>query len=123
MQDRLEPEDLRVLVKKAQDAAELGAHLTSQLLTFARRRTQDVQTIQLNELLLSVTEMLRRTLGDHVSLSSSLSPDLWHTQADPGQFQNAIVNLAVNGRDAMPTGGEICRKTPQHDLGRGSTRG
>ena len=107
VQDRLQPEDLRVLVKKAQDAAELGAQLTSQLLTFARRRTQDVQTIQLNELLLSVTEMLRRTLGDHVSLSSSLSPDLWHTQADPGQFQNAIVNLAVNGRDAMPKGGRI----------------
>jgi PAS domain S-box-containing protein len=111
VQDRLEPEDLRVLVKKAQDAAELGAQLTSQLLTFARRRTQDVQTIQLNELLLSVTEMLRRTLGDHVSLSSSLSPDLWHTQADPGQFQNAIVNLAVNGRDAMPRGGRIFVET------------
>ena len=46
------------MVKKAQDAAELGAQLTNQVLTFARRRTQDVQTIQLNELLLSVTEML-----------------------------------------------------------------
>ena len=107
VQDQLERDDLRNLVKKAQDASELGAQLTSHLLSFARRRTQDVQTIQLNELLLSVTEMLRRTLGEHVSLSSSLAQDLWETQADPSQFQNAIVNLAVNARDAMPKGGRL----------------
>ena len=111
VQDQLEREDLRQLVKKAQDAAELGAQLTSQLLTFARRRTQDVQTLRLNELLLSVTEMLRRTLGDHVSLSSSFAPDLWETQADASQFQSAIVNLAVNARDAMPKGGRLIIET------------
>ena len=89
------------------DAAELGAQLTGQLLTFARKRTQELQTIQLNELLLSVTDMLHRTLGEQVSLSKSLSPSLWDTLADPNQFQTAIVNLAVNGRDAMPNGGRI----------------
>ena len=111
VQDQLERPDLRQLVKKAQDAAELGAQLTNQLLSFARRRSQDVQTLQLNELLLSVTEMLRRTLGDHVSLSSSFAPDLWETQADASQFQSAIVNLAVNARDAMPKGGKLIIET------------
>jgi PAS domain S-box-containing protein len=111
VQDKLEREDLRVHVKKAMDAAELGAQLTSQLLSFARKRTQELQTIQLNELLLSVTDMLHRTLGEQVSLSKSLSPSLWDTLADPNQFQTAIVNLAVNGRDAMPNGGRIYIET------------
>jgi PAS domain S-box-containing protein len=109
--DQLERDDLRQLVKKAQDAAELGAQLTNQLLSFARRRSQEVQTLRLNELLLSVMEMLRRTLGDHISLSSSFTPDLWETEADSSQFQNAIVNLAVNARDAMPKGGRLIIET------------
>jgi PAS domain S-box-containing protein len=111
VQDKLEREELRVFVKKAMDAAELGAQLTSQLLSFARKRTQELQTIQLNDLLLSVTDMLHRTLGEQVSLSKSLSPDLWDTLADPNQFQTAIVNLTVNGRDAMPNGGRIYIET------------
>jgi signal transduction histidine kinase len=111
VQDQLDREDLKRLVKKAQDAAALGARLTDQLLTFARRRQLDVQTLRLNDLVLSVGEMLRRTLGDHVTFSSSLAPDLWDTQADPGQFQSAIVNLAVNGRDAMPKGGKLIIET------------
>ena len=109
LEEKLDREDLRKLARKAQDAAALGAQLTDQLLTFARRRSQDVQTLRLNELLLSVMEMLRRTLGDHVSLTSTLSGDLWETEADPSQFQSAIVNLAVNARDAMPKGGRLVR--------------
>ena len=71
-----------------------------------------MQTLRLNELLLSVMEMLRRTLGDHVSLTTTLSADLWETEADPGvQFQSAIVNLAVNARDAMPKGGRLIIET------------
>lgn len=111
LEEKLDREDLRKLAKKAQDAAALGAQLTDQLLTFARRRSQDVQTLRLNELLLSVMEMLRRTLGDHVSLTSSLSANLWETEADPSQFQSAIVNLAVNARDAMPKGGRLIIET------------
>jgi nitrogen-specific signal transduction histidine kinase/CheY-like chemotaxis protein len=119
VEEQLEREDLRKLVEKAQEAAALGAQLTDQLLTFARRRAQDVRTIQLNELLLSVTEMLRRTLGDHVSLSSSLSPELWETEADASLFQSAIVNLAVNARDAMPKGGRLIIETRNTSLDAG----
>jgi PAS domain S-box-containing protein len=116
LEERLDREDLRKIARKAQDAAALGAQLTDQLLTFARRRSQDVQTLRLNELLLSVMEMLRRTLGDHVSLTSSLSANLWETEADPSQFQSAIVNLAVNARDAMPKGGRLVIETRNTDL-------
>jgi PAS domain S-box-containing protein len=111
VQDQLHREDLRGLVKKAQDAAELGAELTDRLLTFSKKRQLDPQALRLNELVLSVAELLRRTLGDHITLTSSLSPDLWPTLADSSQFQSTIVNLAVNARDAMPKGGKLIIET------------
>ena len=55
--------------------------------------------------------MLRRTLGEHITLSTSLARDVWATRADPGQFQSAIVNMAVNARDAMPQGGKLVVET------------
>ena len=55
--------------------------------------------------------MLRRTLGEHITLSTSLARDVWPTRADPGQFQSAIVNMAVNARDAMPQGGKLVVET------------
>ena len=85
--------------------------LTDQLLTFARRRHMDAQIIQLNDLVVSITDMLRRTLGEHIMLSTSLARNIWATRADPGQFQSAIVNMAVNARDAMPQGGKLVVET------------
>ncbi len=99
------------LLKDAQDAAALGSKLTDQLLSFSRRQHLDPQVIQLNDLVVSITDMLRRTLGQHISLSTSLARDLWSTKADPGQFQSAIVNMAVNSRDAMPNGGKLVVET------------
>jgi PAS domain S-box-containing protein len=111
MEPRLADEDSRALLKEAQDAAGLGSKLTDQLLTFARRRHMDAQVIQLNELVVSVTDMLRRTLGEDITLSTSLAHEVWATRADPGQFQSAIVNMAVNARDAMPNGGKLVVET------------
>jgi PAS domain S-box-containing protein len=111
LEPQLKTEDQRSLLKEAQDAAALGSKLTDQLLTFGRRRHMDVHVIQLNELVVSIAGMLRRTLGEHVTLSTLLARDAWPTRADPDQFQSAIVNMAVNSRDAMPQGGKLVIET------------
>jgi PAS domain S-box-containing protein len=111
LEPRLSNEESRVLLKEAQEAAALGSKLTDQLLSFARRRHLDAHVIQLNDLVVSITDMLRRTLGEHISLSTSLARDVWPTRADPSQFQSAIVNMAVNARDAMPQGGKLVVET------------
>ncbi|NJO32746.1 MAG: PAS domain S-box protein [Rhodospirillales bacterium] len=111
LEPRLNNDESRALLKEAQDAAGLGSKLTDQLLTFARRRHMDAHVIQLNDLVVSITDMLRRTLGEHITLSTSLAREAWPTRADPGQFQSAIVNMAVNARDAMPQGGKLVVET------------
>jgi PAS domain S-box-containing protein len=116
LEPRLNNEESRALLKEAQDAAGLGSKLTDQLLTFARRRHMDAHVIQLNDLVVGITDMLRRTLGEHITLSTSLARDVWPTRADPGQFQSAIVNMAVNARDAMPEGGKLVVETRNIEL-------
>jgi len=111
LEPHLASDDSRALLKEARDAAALGSKLTDQLLTFARRRHMDTQIIQLNDLVVGITDMLRRTLGEHITLSTSLAREVWLTRADPGQFQSAIINLAVNARDAMPQGGKLVVET------------
>ncbi len=76
-----------------------------------KRHHMDAPVIKLNELIIAITAMLRRTLGEQVALSTSLSRDLWPTRADPSQFQSAILRLAVNGSDAMPNGGKLVVET------------
>ena len=111
LEQHLDGDVPKELLKAAQDAADLGSKLTDQLLTFARRRHMDAQVIQLNDLVVRITDMLRRTLGEHITLSTSLAREVWATRADPGQFQSAIVNMAVNARDAMPKGGKLVVET------------
>jgi PAS domain S-box-containing protein len=111
LEPRLTSEEALILLKEAQDAVALGAKLTDQLLTFARRRHLDAHVIQLNVLVVNTADMLRRTLGEHIRLSTSLAADAWSTRADPDQFQSAIVNMAVNARDAMPKGGKLVIET------------
>jgi PAS domain S-box-containing protein len=111
LEPQLDREQQNVLLKEAQDAAMLGSKLTDQLLTFARRRHMDAQVIQLNDQVIGITDMLRRTIGEHVMLSTSLARDVWPIRADPGQFQSAIVNMAVNARDAMAQGGKLVIET------------
>jgi PAS domain S-box-containing protein len=111
LEPQLLTDDQRSLLKEAQDAAALGSKLTDQLLTFARRRHMDAHVVQLNELVVNIADMLRRALGEHITLSTSLARDAWPTRADPDQFQSAIVNMAVNSRDAMRQGGKLVIET------------
>jgi PAS domain S-box-containing protein len=111
LEPQLSTDDQRSLLKEAQDAVALGSKLTDQLLTFARRRHMDAHVIQPNELVVNIADMLRRALGEHITLSTSLARDAWPTRADPDQFQSAIVNMAVNSRDAMPKGGKLVIET------------
>ena len=108
---RNENDGLRKMLRDAQDAADLGAKLTSRLLAFARRSHLEPQILGLNDLVLNVTSMLRRTLGEHISLSTVLAPDLWPVKVDPPQAESSLVNLAINARDAMPKGGKLVVET------------
>jgi PAS domain S-box-containing protein len=108
---RLKDEKDRKLLKRAQDAADMGARLTARLLTFARRRKLEPVMVNLNELILGMAELLRRTIGEPIQMSSVLASSLWPTKADPSEIENAILNLAINARDAMPSGGKLIIET------------
>ncbi|MEZ5818828.1 MAG: PAS domain S-box protein [Hyphomicrobiaceae bacterium] len=108
---RLEDEKLSVLLKRAQDAAEMGARLTSRLLTFARRRQFSPAPLNLNEQVMGMVDLLRRALGEDIDLNARLAPRLWTVRADPSEVENAVLNLAINARDAMPRGGRLVIET------------
>ena len=98
-------------LKRAQGAAEAGARLTSRLLTFARRRRLEPEIVDLNEQVRAMLELLTRTLGENIQLSTRLAYDLWKTQIDQSEIESAILNLAINARDAMPDGGKLVIET------------
>jgi signal transduction histidine kinase len=92
-------------------AGERAARLAQQLLSFARREVVRPRVLDLTGVVLEMDELLRRTLGEHVVLRTSLAPDLWPIMADYGQLEQVLVNLAVNARDAMPDGGTLTLDT------------
>jgi two-component system cell cycle sensor histidine kinase/response regulator CckA len=91
--------------------ANRAASLVRQLLAFSRRQTLRPQVLDLNESLSDLTMLLRRLIGERVTLDTDLGRDLWPVKADQSQFEQVIVNLAVNARDAMPEGGTLLLKT------------
>ncbi|HEY8538667.1 MAG TPA: PAS domain-containing protein, partial [Steroidobacteraceae bacterium] len=94
-------------VHTAMRAAVRGADLTRRLLTFARRQILDPTVVDLNRQLTAFKDLLQRTLGESIEVQLVQSPDIWHVRIDVGQFENAILNLAINARDAMPEGGRL----------------
>jgi PAS domain S-box-containing protein len=98
-------------VHTAMRAAVRGADLTRRLLAFARREILDPAVLDLNRQLSGLTELMQRTLGESVEVRMVQAHELWHTRVDAGQFENAILNLAINARDAMPQGGRLTVRT------------
>jgi signal transduction histidine kinase/ActR/RegA family two-component response regulator len=94
-------------VEQIRRASERAANLTRQLLSFARRDVVQAEVIDVNAIVAEVEQLLRRTIGEHVELVSSLQDDLWAVTIDPGQLEQILVNLAINARDAMPDGGRL----------------
>ena len=92
--------------------------LTSRLLAFSRQQPLVPTTLDANRLVAGICELLRRTLGGTVSLETVLAAGLWRTEADINQLENAILNLAVNARDAMPNGGKVTIETANCYLGK-----
>ncbi len=88
-------------------AAERSSMLTRQLLAFSRKQAIHPQAINLNHLIVNMEKMLRRLIGEHIAMITVLEPDLWSVQADPGQIEQAIMNLVVNACDALSLVGAL----------------
>ncbi|MGY8667221.1 ATP-binding protein [Bradyrhizobium sp. UFLA05-109] len=107
---------LAAIAQLIDDAATRGAEITSQLLTFARRQPLDPREIDVNGLVVETARLLKPILGEHIEIDAELANDAWFAMADPSQLSSAIVNLAVNARDAMPGGGKLTLRTANRVL-------
>ena len=108
---RQQSDQLQARVDTALRTVERGERLTEQLLAFARRQPLARATIDLNVQLRRMTELLARTVGSGIAIHTDLAADLWPVNADATQLELAVINLAINARDAMPGGGELGIRT------------
>jgi CheY-like chemotaxis protein len=99
-----------------QDAGERAANLTLQLLAFSRKQILTPRLLNLNAVVVDAERMLSRLIGEDIEITTNLQPDLSQIRIDPGQLQQVIINLAVNARDAMPTGGRLSIATSEIDV-------
>ena len=108
-------------LQQIRKAGERAASLTGQLLSFARKQIADPQVTNLNDLILNTDKLLRRLIGEDIELVTLADINLTRVKVDPGQFEQVMVNLAVNARDAMPKGGKLILATEQVVLGQEHT--
>ncbi len=105
------------LISSALDGADRAAALTHRLLAFSRIQPVDPQPLDANALVLGMSSILHSTLGAHVDVATVLAKDLWLTRVDANELESAILNLAVNARDAMPNGGQLTIETANLEFG------
>ncbi|WP_165820254.1 PAS domain S-box protein [Microvirga sp. KLBC 81] len=98
-------------VDNAVEGAKRAAQLTHRLLAFSRQSPLQPEVVDLNKIVAGMSELLRRTIGENIAIETVLAGGLWRTEADPNQLESAILNLAVNARDAMPEGGKLTLET------------
>ncbi len=103
--------DVARFVEGAIDGAQRAATLTQRLLAFSRQQALSPEPLVINKLVAGMSELLIRTLGEQIKVETVLAAGLWQVKADPAQLENAILNLAVNARDAMPDGGRLTIET------------
>ena len=111
LDDKLKP-----LAESVRMASERGADLTRRLLAFSRRQMLEPRPTDIRELLASMEPLMHRTLGEHIEIKTVHAAGLWYATIDPGQLENAVLNLAVNARDAMPNGGRLTIETSNVEL-------
>ena len=105
----------------ASTSAQRAAALTHRLLAFARRQSLDTRPNDINRLIVNMEDLLRRTLGEQIELQSTLAANLWTAFTDANQLESAILNLAINARDAMPDGGRLTIETTNTRLDKAYT--
>lgn len=98
-------------IDNALEGAQRATQLTGRLLAFSRQQPLDPQSVDANKLVGGMSEMLRRTIGEQLKVETVLAAGLWRTLVDPSQLENALLNLCVNARDAMPGGGRLTIET------------
>src|SRR5256885_1350252 len=103
--------ELAMIAKLIDEAADRGANLTKHLLAFARKQPLQPREIDVNALVLETAKLLHPTLGEHIQITPLLAADAWTAMVDPNQLSTAILNLALNARDAMPNGGKLALET------------
>jgi CheY-like chemotaxis protein len=108
--------DAERYITAAQASANRAAALTHRLLAFSRRQTLDPKPTPANALILSMVELIQRTVGPQIAVRTMLAEPLWTVLCDPHQLENAILNLAINARDAMPDGGTLMIETANTTL-------
>ena len=108
--------DVERYISTAQGAANRAAALTHRLLAFSRRQTLDPKATDVNRLVGSMTDLINNTLGPEIEMTMTTAPDLWTTLVDPNQLENALLNLCINARDAMPNGGKLKIETANRTL-------
>ena len=115
--DELKPEDpLLPKVQAIQQAADRATTLTRQLLAFSRKQLLELKVVDVNAIVNDMERLLRPLIGETIDLTTKLMPNVGHTRADAGQLEQVIMNLVVNAKDAMPSGGRILIQTSEEEL-------
>jgi PAS domain S-box-containing protein len=108
--------DTRAKLEEIKRAAERAAGLTRQLLAFSRKQVFELKVLDLNDVIVNARKMFQRLIGENIELTMNLSSGAGKVKIDPGQFEQVIMNLVVNSRDAMPQGGKLAIDTQRADL-------
>ena len=113
---RSDPDKAMAGIEHAEEGAKRAAQLTARLLAFSRQQPLAPEPLNVNRLVSGMSELLRQTIGEQIEIETVLAGGLWRTHIDASQLENAILNLCVNARDAMPDGGKMTIETHNYHL-------